>query len=35
MNDFLLFVGLVVLTAAFLSYGHPVLRRLGLGLATA
>lgn len=30
MNDFLLFVGLVVLTAACWSYGHPVLRRLGI-----
>jgi hypothetical protein len=30
MNEFLLFLGLVVLTAAFLSYGHPALRRLGL-----
>jgi hypothetical protein len=30
MNDVLLFLGLVVLTAAFLSYGHPVLRRLGI-----
>jgi hypothetical protein len=30
MNGFLLFVGLVVLTAAFLSYGHPVLRRLAI-----
>ncbi len=30
MNDFLLFAGLVVLTAAFFSFGHPVLRRLGV-----
>ncbi len=30
MNEILLFLGLVVLTAAFLSYGHPVLRRLGV-----
>ena len=30
MNEVLLFLGLVVLTAAFLSYGHPFLRRLGI-----
>lgn len=30
MNDFLLFAGLVVLTVAFFSFAHPVLRRLGL-----
>jgi len=30
MNGLLLFAGLVVLTAAFLSYGHPVLRRVGV-----
>lgn len=30
MNDLLLFFGLAVLSAAFLSYGHPVLRRVGL-----
>ena len=30
MNELMLFIGLVVLTVAFLSYGHPVLRRLGL-----
>ncbi|MFZ9932255.1 MAG: hypothetical protein ACO3YO_02680 [Chthoniobacterales bacterium] len=30
MNEILLFIGLVVLTAAFLSYAHPVLRRLGI-----
>ncbi len=30
MNEMLLFLGLVVLTAAFFSYHHPVLRRLGL-----
>lgn len=30
MNETLLFLGLVVLVAAFLSYGHPLLRRLGL-----
>ncbi len=30
MNGLLFFAGLVALTWAFLSYGHPVLRRLGL-----
>ncbi len=30
MNPALLFAGLVVLTAALFSYGHPALRRLGL-----
>lgn len=30
MNDLLLFLGMAALSAAFLSYGHPVLRRLGL-----
>lgn len=30
MNELLLLLGLAVLTAAFLSYGHPVLRRLGI-----
>ena len=30
MNETLLFLGLVVLPAAFLSYGHPLLRRLGV-----
>lgn len=30
MSETLLFLGLVVLTAAFLSYGHPVLRRIGI-----
>lgn len=37
MNELLLFLGLVVLTAAFFHYGHPVLRRLGvfsLGVTT-
>jgi hypothetical protein len=37
MNEVFLFLGLIVLTAAFLSYDHPVLRRLGLcgvGLTT-
>ncbi|MFZ4483896.1 MAG: hypothetical protein ACOYOL_07955 [Chthoniobacterales bacterium] len=37
MNEMLLFLGLLVLTAAFLSYDHAVLRRLGLfavGLTT-
>ena len=30
MNDLLLFFGLAVLTSAFFSFGHPVLRRLGI-----
>jgi hypothetical protein len=30
LNEFLLFLGLVVLTAAFFHYGHPILRRLGI-----
>lgn len=30
MNPLLFFAGLVVLTAALLSYGHPLLRRLGV-----
>jgi hypothetical protein len=30
MNEWMLFAGLVVLTVACLSYGHPVLRRLGI-----
>lgn len=30
MNETLLFLGLIVLTVAFLTYGHPVLRRLGI-----
>jgi len=30
MNELMLFVGLVVLTAACLSYAHPILRRLGI-----
>ena len=30
MSEILLFLGLAVLTAAFLSYGHPALRRLGV-----
>ena len=37
MNELMLFVGLVVLTAAFFSFSHPVLRRIGifaLGLTT-
>lgn len=37
MNGILLFAGLVVLTAAFLSYGNPLLRRAGVlcvGLTT-
>jgi hypothetical protein len=37
LNDLLLLAGLVVLTAAFFSFGHPLLRRLGVlcvGLTT-
>ena len=37
MNEMLLFTGLVILTVACLSYGHPLLRKLGLfciGLTT-
>lgn len=37
MNGILLFAGMVALTAAFFSYGHPVLRRIGVlcvGLTT-
>ena len=30
MNELMLFVGLVVLTAAFFSFPHPVLRRIGI-----
>ncbi len=30
MNELLLFAGLVVLTMAFFSWGHPLLRRLGI-----
>ena len=30
MNDLLLFAGLLVLTAAFFSFGHPLFRRLGV-----
>lgn len=37
MNGIMLFAGMIVLTAAFLSYGHPLLRRIGVlcvGLTT-
>lgn len=37
MNGILFFAGMVVLTAAFFSYGHPLLRRIGVlcvGLTT-
>ena len=30
MNELLLFLGLIVLTAACFQFAHPIMRRLGL-----